>query len=33
MKNFVIDKAAGFRPLNFLGMGLPWTIHEVISSI
>ena len=33
MKNFVIDKAAGFRPLNLLGMGLLWTFPEAISSI
>ena len=33
MKNFVIDKPAGFRPLNVLGMGLPWTFPEAISSI
>ena len=33
MKNFVIDKAAGFRPLKFLGMGVPRTFPEVIRSI
>ena len=33
MKNFAINKTAGFTALNVLGMGLPWMLPEAISEI
>ena len=33
MKNFAINKTAGFTALNVLGMGLPWMLPEANSEI